>query len=64
MLLAFFVDQITVATDEVFSRALTEANTLRDLREKVRVLFDLIPSTSMELIYKIIAREVALKHSQ
>ena len=64
MLLAFFVDQITAATDEVFSKALTEANTLRDLREKVRVLFDLIPSTSMELIYKIIAREVALKPSQ
>lgn len=64
MLLAFFVDQITATIDKVFSKALIAAKTLRDLRQKVRVLFDLVPDITMELIYKIIAKEVALKPSQ
>lgn len=60
MLLAFFVDQITKAFDDSFSKALKEAKTLRDLRQKIRVLFDFIPTISMNLIYQIIAREINL----
>lgn len=61
MLLAFFVDQITRAVDESFDKALKEAKTLRDLRQKVRVLFDFIPTISMNLIYQIIARQVNIR---
>ena len=61
MLLAFFVDQITRAKDAAFKQALKEANTLRDLRQKVRVLFDFIPTISMNLIYQIIAREINIR---
>lgn len=61
MLLAFFVDQITRAVDESFEQALKEAKTLRDLRQKVRVLFDFIPTISMNLIYQIIARKVNIR---
>ena len=61
MLLAFFVDQITRAADESFQEALKEAKTLRDLRQKVRVLFDFIPTISMNLIYQIIARKVNIR---
>ena len=61
MLLAFFVDQITQALDGTFDRALKAAKTLRDLRQKVRVLFDLIPTISMNFIYRVIAREIILR---
>ena len=64
MLLAFFIDQLTAALDQAFEKALQEAKTLRDLRQKVRVLFDLIPTISMNLIYKIIARELILQPPQ
>ena len=63
MLLAFFIDQITQALDETFDKAVKDAKTLRDLRQKVRVLFDLIPTISMNFIYKIIAREIILQAS-
>jgi hypothetical protein len=58
MLLAFLVDQVTHAVDAAFDLALKEAKTLRDLRQKVRVLFDFIPTISMNFIYLIIAREI------
>ncbi len=60
MLLAFFVDQLTRALDEDFKEALIEAKTLRDCRQKVRVLFDFIPVVSMNLIYQIIARKILI----
>jgi hypothetical protein len=60
MLLAFFVDQITRAIDKGFADALVEAKTLRDFRQKVRVLFDFIPTISMNFIYQIIARKVKI----
>lgn len=60
MLLAFLVDQLTQALDSSFQKALKAAKTLRDFRQKVRVLFDLIPCVSMNVIYKIIAREFKL----
>ena len=60
MLLAFLVDQLTQILDVNFQKALKAAKTFRDFRQKVRVLFDLIPCLSMNLIYKIIARDVHL----
>lgn len=64
MLLAFFIDQITQALDTTFDKALKAAKTLRDLRQKVRVLFDLLPTISMNFIYKIIAKEIFLQPPQ
>lgn len=61
MFLAFLVDQITQSLDSLFNKALVAAHTLRDLRQKIRVLFDLIPCLSMNFIYKIIAKEIKLK---
>ena len=63
MMLAFLVDQLTQVLDKNFQKALEAAKTFRDLRQKVRVLFDLIPCISMNLIYKIIARDVKLNLS-
>jgi len=60
MFLAFLVDQLTEATDSLFQKALMVAKTMRDLRQKVRVLFDFIPCLSMNLIYGIIARDLKL----
>jgi hypothetical protein len=60
MLLAFLVDQLTQATNVFFQKALKEAKTMRDFRQKVRVLFDFIPSVSMNVIYRIISREFKL----
>jgi len=57
MLLAFLIDQLTQTLDVTFQKALKAAKTFRDLRQKVRVLFDLIPCISMNLIYRIIARD-------
>ena len=58
MLLAFLVDQLTQVLDASFQNALKAAKTFRDFRQKVRVLFDLIPCISMNVIYKIIARDL------
>ena len=63
MMLAFLVDQLTQVLDKNFQKALKAAKTFRDLRQKVRVLFDLIPCISMNLIYQIIARDVKLNLS-
>lgn len=63
MLLAFLVDQLTQTLDKTFQEALVEAKTMRDFRQKVRVLFDLIPCVSMNLIYKIIARDIKIRPS-
>ena len=63
MFLAFLVDQLTEATDILFQKALTSAKTMRDLRQKVRVLFDFIPCLSMNVIFGIIARDRKLELS-
>jgi hypothetical protein len=51
---------ITRAIDKDFADALVEAKTLRDLRQKVRVLFDFIPTVSINFIYQMIARKVKI----
>lgn len=61
MFLAFLIDQLTQALDNAFQKAVTAAKTMRDFRQKVRVLFDFIPCLSMSVIYKIISREILLQ---
>lgn len=61
VLLAFFVDQLARAFKEDVEDALSEAKTLRDCRQKVRVLFDFIPAPSMNLIYQIIVRKIPIR---
>ncbi len=63
MLLAFLVDQLVQELDVTFQKAVVEAKTLRDFRQKVRVLFDFIPCLSMNIIYSIIARDIKLGFS-
>ena len=60
MLLAFLIDQLIEALDTTFKKAVIAAKTMRDFRQKVRVLFDLIPCLSMNIIYRIIARDIKL----
>lgn len=60
MFLAFLVDQLTQAIDITCQKAIKEAKTFRDFRQKVRVLFDFIPCLSMNIIYGIIARELKI----
>ena len=60
MLLAFLIDQLTEVLDTTFKKAVVAAKTMRDFRQKVRVLFDFIPCLSMNIIYRIIARDIKL----
>lgn len=61
MFLVFLIDQLTQVADKLFQKALKAAKTMRDLRQKVRVLFDFIPCMSMNVIYGIIARDIQLQ---
>jgi hypothetical protein len=63
MFLAFLVDQLTEATDNLFQKALKVIKIIRELRQKVRVLFYYIPCLSMNVIYNIIAKNVQIKLS-
>ena len=60
MFCAFLVDQLSEALDTTLQKAIRIAKTMRDFRQKVRVLFDFIPCISMNVIYRIIAREIKL----
>lgn len=60
MFLAFLVDQLTQCVDKTCRKAISKAKTLRDFRQKVRVLFDFIPCVSMNLLYRIIARDIQI----
>lgn len=56
--LAFLVDQIAQRLDSAFDRALKHCKTKKNLWEKVRQVFDLLPCMSMNVIYRFIAKEV------
>lgn len=60
MLLAFLIDQIQLCVNRFFKAALVEVKRLTRLWERIRQIFDLVPSKSMETIYKIIAKELKL----
>jgi len=58
--LAFLVDQIAQRIDNAFQRALSFCKTKKRLWEKVRQVFDLLPCTSMNVIYRFIAKEITI----
>lgn len=57
-LLAFLVDQIAQSLDKAFEKALQYCKTRKNLWEKVRQVFDLLPCMSMNVIYRFIAKEI------
>jgi Transposase DDE domain len=56
--LAFLADQIAQKLDKAFDKALKYCKTKKNLWEKVRQVFDLLPCMSMNVIYRFIAKEV------
>ncbi|MFN3178171.1 MAG: hypothetical protein ACE362_26900 [Phaeodactylibacter xiamenensis] len=60
MLLAFLVDQISQALDFVFRKAWQKSGSKKNLWQKVRQVFDLMPALSMNAIYKFIAKGPSL----
>ena len=58
--LAFLVDQIAQKLDVAFDKALKHCKTKKNLWEKIRHIFDLIPCMSMNVIYRIITKEAKI----
>ena len=58
--LAFLTDQIAQKLDRAFDKALKHCKTKRNLWEKVRPVFDLLPCMSMNVIYRFIARDILI----
>lgn len=61
MLLAFLFDQIQQRTNQVFKLARLKAGSNIALWEKIRQIFDLVIVDSMQIIYKIIAKQIKMK---
>ena len=59
-LLAFLTDQMAQHCDASFQKALEYCETKKRLWEKVRQVFDLIPSMSMNVIYQFISKDIVL----
>lgn len=57
-LLAFLTDQMAQHCDTYFEKAFLYCKTKKRLWEKVRQVFDFIPCMSMNVIYKIICKEI------
>lgn len=60
MFLAFLVDQIAQAFDMAFRNAWEKCGSKKNLWEKIRQVFDLIPALSMNAIYRFIAKGPSL----
>jgi len=60
MLLAFLAGQIAQALDFAFQRAWQKSGSKKNLWQKVRQVFDLMPALSMNAIYKFIVRGPSL----
>lgn len=58
MFLAFLLDQIQQRFDTAFKKALLVAKSKKNLWQKIREIFNLIPVNSMDNIYKIITKEI------
>jgi hypothetical protein len=56
--LAFLTDQIAQKLDETFGKALKYCKTKKNLWEKVRQVFNLLPCMSMNVIYRFIAKDL------
>jgi hypothetical protein len=59
--LAFLTDQIAQKMDNAFDKALKYCKTKKNLWEKVRQVFDLLPCRSMNVIYRFIAKEIKVE---
>jgi len=62
MLLAFLLDQIAQAKDTAFQLAWQVCQTKKELWERIRQVFDLIPAVSMNAIYRFVAKEQQIDH--
>lgn len=60
MMLAFLTDQVAQHADACFKKALAYCKTKKNLFEKVRQVFDLLPCMSMNVVYRFIAKEITL----
>lgn len=60
MVLAFFVDQLAQANDQNFIKAMAKFKTRAGFWKRVSSVFDLIPSMSMNAIYKFIAGDLQI----
>jgi len=60
MLLAFLVDQIAQHADQAFQKAWEYCKTKKLLWNKIRQIFDLLPCMSMNVIYRVISKEVTV----
>lgn len=61
MFLAFLFDQIQQSVNQKFLAARRKAGSTKALWEKIRQIFDLAVVESMQMIYKIIAKEIKMK---
>lgn len=64
MLLAFMVDQLAQAADPAFQKAMRQYKTRQAFWKRVASIFDVIPSLSMNAIYRFIAGEIQLNLPQ
>jgi hypothetical protein len=58
MLLAFNVDQLAQTADESFKKALAKFKTRQGFFKRTAAVFDIIPSMSMNAIYRFISGEI------
>jgi hypothetical protein len=58
MMQAFLTDQVAQHVGAAFGKALTLCKTKKNLFEKTRQVFDLLPYMSMNVIYRFIAKEI------
>jgi hypothetical protein len=60
MLTAFFIDQIALTADEIYIRAKNKFRTYRAFLQRIRTVFDFIPSVSMTAILRFIAGDIQI----
>jgi hypothetical protein len=60
--LAFLTDQVTQKLDKSFNKAWNYCKTKKNLFEKTRQIFDLLPCLSMDFIYRIITRDIKVTY--
>ncbi len=56
--LAFLTDQVTQILDRNFNKAWVYCKTKKNLFEKTRQVFDLIPCQSMDFVYRIVSKDI------
>ena len=64
MLLAFAVDQLAQAVDSTFKKAMAKFKTRKAFWKRVSAVFDIIPTMSMNAIYRFIAGEIQINLPQ